>query len=628
MIGTHETAATIQRRLPVGAEVVDGGTHFRVWAPARKSVEVLVDGDAAQAHALTSEASGYFSGFIQGAGPGVRYLYRLDAKNSYPDPASRFQPLGPHGPSEVVDARAFEWTDANWPGIHIEGQVLYEMHAGTFTREGTWEAAMAELPRLADLGITALEVMPVAEFPGRFGWGYDGTLWFAPTRLYGRPDDFRRFVDRAHAHAIGVILDVVYNHFGPDGNYLKEFTPEYFSPKKTEWGDALNFDGELSPEVRAFVLANVRYWIEEFHLDGFRLDATQQIFDTSPDHIVAAITRETRRAAGNRKVIVIAENEPNHMDLVRSPDRGGFGLDALWNDDFHHAAAAALTGHNPAYYSGYSGAPQEFISAIKYGSLYQGQVYYWQKKRRGMPALDLHPSTSILFLENHDQVANSATGARIQTLSHPGDYRAMTALFLLAPGTPLLFQGQEFGSRSPFYYFADHHPELLKQVELGRLEFLSQLPNLATADLQTIVPGVGDLAAFERCKLVFEDNEHTHRMLALHRDLLRLRRSDAAFQVQSRGGVDGAVLAPYAFVLRFLTGGPGDRLLLVNLGMDLHLVSPAEPLLAPPRGREWKTLWSSEEPAYGGVNMPRVECPDGWKLPGHSAVVLAADPDA
>src|ERR1051326_8532256 len=401
--------------------------------------------------------------------------------------------------------------------------------------------------------------------------------------------------------------------------------PISFFPQKTEWGDALNFDGEHSEEVRAFVLANVRYWIEEFHLDGFRLDATQQIFDTSKEHIITAIAKEARQAAGSRKIIVIGENEPNHMDLVRPPGRGGFGLDALWSDDFHHAAVVALTGHQAAYYSGFSGTPQEFISAVKYGPLYQGQIYHWQKKRRGMPALDLHPSTSILFLENHDQLANSATGARLHTLTHPGDFRAMTALFLLAPGTPMLFQGQEFGSWNPFYYFADHHSELIRQVRAGRLEFLSQFPNLATAEFQATVPNPGDAAAFRRCKLVREDDEYSGRMLALHRDLLRLRRSDPAFQAQSMGAVDGAVLAPQALVLRFLTGGPADRLLVVNLGTDLHLISPAEPLLAPPRGRSWKILWSSENPAYGGGNTPPVECPDGWKIRGHSAVVLGAD---
>jgi maltooligosyltrehalose trehalohydrolase len=254
-------------------------------------------------------------------------------------------------------------------------------------------------------------------------------------------------------------------------------------------------------------------------------------------------------------------------------------------------------------------------------------LYYWQKKRRGVPALDLPPPTSIFFLENHDQVANSATGARLHTLCHPGDFRAMTALFLLAPGTPMLFQGQEFGSRNPFYYFADHHPELLRQVRAGRSEFLSQFPNLATSDLQSVVPNPGDPATFERCKLAPDDSGQARRMLALHRDLLRLRRSDAAFRAQSRA-IDGAVLAPRALALRFLTGGPADRLLLVNLGADLHLISPAEPLLAPPRSCVWETLWSSEHADYGGVNTPRVECPDGWHIPGHSAIVLAADEHA
>ncbi len=287
----------VTRRLPVGAEVVPEGVHFRVWAPQRKKVEVMAGKSGIE---LDREEGGYFSGLAEGLEAGALYRYRLDGGDAFPDPASRFQPEGPHGPSQVVDPSAFQWTDGSWPGIGRDGQVVYEMHVGTFTREGTWAAAEKELPELAEIGITVIEVMPVAEFPGRFGWGYDGVDLFAPYHLYGKPDDFRRFVDRAHALGIGVILDVVYNHVGPDGNYLKQFSEDYFTDRyKNDWGEALNFETE--PAVREFFIANAGYWIDEFHLDGLRLDATQDVKDASEDHILAAAVRRAREAAGRAR---------------------------------------------------------------------------------------------------------------------------------------------------------------------------------------------------------------------------------------------------------------------------------------------------------------------------------------
>ena len=412
-----------KRRWPVGAEVLGAGVHFRVWAPAAQDVAVVLEEGNDQRGlvcALTPEGKGWFSGRLEGVGAGTRYRYRL-GQDRYPDPASRFQPEGPHGPSEVIDPSTFRWTDAGWKGIHRKGQVLYEMHIGTFTPEGTWEAAARELPELADLGVTAIEVMPVAEFPGTFGWGYDGVDLFAPTRLYGRPDDFRRFVDRAHAAGIGVILDVVYNHIGPDGNYLKSFAPHYFTSRyENEWGEAINFDGNDAGPVREFFLTNAGYWIDEFHLDGLRLDATQQIFDASTPHILTEIARRVRQAARGRSTFLVAENEPQHVRLVKSEDEGGYGLDALWNDDFHHSAMVALTGHNEAYYSDYRGTAQELLAAVKWGFIYQGQRSQWQKNRRGTPSLNLPPEAFVTFLQNHDQVANSAHGLRSPAPEYPG----------------------------------------------------------------------------------------------------------------------------------------------------------------------------------------------------------------
>jgi maltooligosyltrehalose trehalohydrolase len=616
--------AKTPRRLPVGAEATPaGGVHFRVWVPRRQRVEVVFENGAAGA-VLAPEGNGYFSGDVSAARPGALYRFRLDdGPTPYPDPVSRFQPQGPHGPSEVVDPSAFAWTDNDWRGAGLKGQVIYEMHIGTFTKEGTFEAAARELKELADLGVTVLEVMPVADFVGRFGWGYDGVNLFAPTRLYGRPDDFRRFVDQAHAVGLGVILDVVYNHFGPDGNYISQFAQDYFSPKyKTDWGEAIHFDGPNAGPVREYFVANAGYWVDEFHIDGLRLDATQQIYDASPDHILAAIGRRVREAARGRATLIVAENEPQHVRLVRPLDKGGYGLDALWNDDYHHSALVALTGRNEAYYTDYLGRAQEFVSAVKYGYLYQGQRYAWQKKRRGTPALDLPAPHFVVFLENHDQVANSSRGLRTHFLTDRGRHRALTALTLLAPGTPMLFQGQEFAASCPFLYFADFPDELAKLVREGRAQELKQFRSLIVFEEQAPLADPADPRTFERCKLDFSERQKHAEAYALHRDLLKLRREDPVFHAQKPRGVDGAVLSPEAFVLRFFGDDGDDRLLVVNLGRDLHLDPSPEPLLAPPENKVWDTLWSSEHPRYGGIGTSRLDTEVNWRLPGHAAVAL------
>jgi maltooligosyltrehalose trehalohydrolase len=622
----------VSRRLPIGAEAQPGGgTHFRVWVPQRRRVEIVLPANrrAAEgetiARPLVAEGNGYWSGLLSEAVAGTLYQFRLDGdQRLYPDPASRFQPDGVHGPSQVIDPGAFSWSDSAWTGVPRDGQVIYEMHVGTFTPEGTWTAAARELPELASLGITVVEVMPVAEFPGRFGWGYDGVYQFAPTRLYGTPDDFRKFVDQAHAVGIGVIIDVVYNHFGPDGNYLGQFSEDYFTDRyANEWGQAINFDGDNCGPVREFFLANAGYWIEEFHLDGLRLDATQQIFDASEEHILAAISGRVREAAGSRKTLITAENETQEAMLARPLEHGGYGIDCLWNDDFHHAAMVAMTCQNEAYYSDYFGNPQEFISAAKWGFLFQGQRYQWQDKRRGQSALDLSPAQFITFIQNHDQVSNSVRGLRCHDLTSPGRYRAMTALMLLGPGTPLLFQGQEFAASTPFFYFADHaEAELRKLVREGRLKFLCQFPSAALPEAQAVVADPGDEATFHRCKLDFSERKTHAPAYALHRDLLRLRREDPVLASQEPRAVDGAVLAPHAFVLRFFSSSGDDRLLVVNLGCDLRLDPAPEPLLAPPADRRWDLLWSSDDVCYGGNGTPGVETESGWRMPGEATAVL------
>jgi maltooligosyltrehalose trehalohydrolase len=629
--GSRSTA----RRLPVGAEpLAAGGVSFRVWAPQRRQVEVVLEGGVGYAggngksvaFALSAEGNGYFSGISNEASPGTIYRYRLDGTGLFPDPASRFQPDGPHGPSQVVDSTAFRWTDQHWRGVRREGQVVYEMHIGTFTPEGDWSTASRELLALEELGITVLEIMPVADFPGHFGWGYDGVNLFAPTRLYGTPDDFRRFVDQAHNLGIGVMLDVVYNHFGPAGNYLKEFAEAYFTDRyKNDWGEAINFDGPDAGPVREFFVANAVYWIDEFHLDGLRLDATQQIFDASPDNIMAVLGRRARATAGQRAIFLVAENEPQETRLVRPLDEGGQGLDALWNDDFHHSAMVALTGRNEAYYSDYLGKPQEFLSAAKYGYLYQGQRYRWQKKRRGTPSFGLPPAAFITYLQNHDQIANSGRGERCAQLTSPGRLRALTALLLLGPGTPMLFQGQEFAASAPFDFFADQRGDLGQSVCQGRGEFLKQFRNLATSEIQRLLPDPCAAATFQRCKLDLSERQSHAAVYALHRDLLKLRREEPVFHSQRPLSFDGAVLDEQAFVLRFFGATHAeDRLLIVNLGRDLRLDPAPEPLLAPPEDRLWDILWSSEHPTYGGCGTAPLDTEENWRIPGEAAVVLKA----
>ena len=613
-----------QRRLPVGAELLpSGGADFRVWAPRRHKVEVVLDPDAhgGRSRVLEPEADGYFSGRVDEAGPGTRYGFRLDGgEKVLPDPASRFQPEGPHGPSELIDPSTFEWNDRQWAGLGERGQVVYEMHVGTFTREGTWRAAARELPALADLGITIIEMMPIADFAGRFGWGYDGVDFYAPTRLYGRPDDLRAFVDAAHRLGLGVILDVVYNHFGPDGNYLGEFSSDYISTiHASEWGGSPNFDGENSRPVREFFVANAGYWIDEFHFDGLRLDATQQIFDDSAEHVLAEVTRKAEETAKGRATWITAENEVQDVRLIRPRDSGGFGITTIWNDDYHHEARVALTGRCEAYYTDYRGTPQEFLSAIRHGFIYQGQWYSWQTQRRGTPTRGIEPHRFVVYTQNHDQVANSGRGSRGAALGSPARWRALTALLLLGPNTPMLFQGQEYDAPQPFLYFADHESELADAVRRGRAEFLAQFPSYATAEVTARLANPGDPLTFQKCQLDHADRARRPGAWALHQDLLRLRREDPCLAKAAE--VEGAVLGPHVFLLRWFDDRHGDRLLLVNLGSQ-HALSPMyEPLLAAPPGTDWTLQWSSEHPRYGGEGTPPPLL-DHWLVPADSTALF------
>ena len=614
------------RRLPIGAAVQpSGGVHFRVWAPKRKQVELVAEPGGR----LTLEREGdegYWSGFLADAAAGSLYYFQLDDDEyRYPDPASRFQPDGVHGPSQAIDPSTYEWKDGNWKGLTLKGQVISEIHLGTFTKEGTYAAAAEKLPLLKEIGITAVELMPLAEYAGAYGWGYDGVKFYSPTRNHGTPDDLRKFVDTAHGLGLGVIHDVVYNHFGPEGNYSGSFSDHYLSDEhKNEWGDLVNFDGADCRPVREYIIQNAGYWIDEFHFDGLRLDAVQAIVDDSPDHVLAALTRRAREAAGNRSIIVVNEDEHQRAKHFTPVKEGGYGLDGCWNDDFHHTCRVAATGHAEYYYSEFIGSPQELLSTVKRGYLWQGQWNVRQKKFRGTPALDRKAEQFVTYLQNHDQVANSATGQRIDKLTSPGRHRALTGFWLLAPGTPMFFQGQEWNASQPFHYFVDHPVSLGRLVREGRWEEMRNFDRAAGREAVVPLFDPTDRKIFEMCILDWDERDRGHHaeMLALHRDLLQLRREDPAFSEQDATRIDGAVVGPEAFILRYFGPGGHDRLLLINLGRDLHHHPVAEPLVAAPHGKQWATLWSSDDPRYGGSGTAVLNVKD-WVLPGHATVVLA-----
>lgn len=623
---THITALTGApegRRYPVGAEPRSGGFSLRVFAS--EAAQVSVETDDGRAFVLEAEGDGYHSAVLPLL-TGDRYWLRLDGGDErFADPASRFQPEGLAGPSQLVDPRGFAWTDAGWGGLGPEGQVIYELHVGTFTPEGTWPAAIGKLDWLREMGITALEIMPLAEFGAEFGWGYDGVLQYAPTRLYGTPDQMREFVDAAHARGLGVILDVAYNHLG-HGARFEAFAKSYFRDDvDNEWGRAMDFRVRTAAGPRSYFVGNAIYWIDEFHLDGLRLDAAHAIIDDSDEHVVTELTRKARAAAGDRQILISAESEPERVTFVRSPAEGGHGIDAVWNEDFHHSAMVAAWSRHEAYMHDHLGTPQEFISVAKYGTLFQGQRYDWQDRGRGAYGLDLSPTNFVNYLQNHDQVANSG-GVRFQQRSSPAKARVLTTLLLLLPQTPILFQGQEFGATTPFYYFLGITGEMAQAVKKGRLDFLAQFQSLRDPVALASLPDPADPQTFARSKLDWGEAEKNAEWVALHRDLIAMRISDPALSRQlpaRQGGVDGAVIGPEALLLRYFgESGADDRLLLVNLGRDLRLRSLLDPLAAPPEGHDWDLSWSSEDHKYGGEGRRAVDLTERFVLSGEVAILF------
>ena len=455
----------------LGARVLSEGVRFRVWAPKVPSVSLIIEGS--REILMSPEDRGYFTTVVRGITSGTKYFYRLSEGQLRPDPVSRYQPEGVHGPSEVVNPDEFKWEDQTWKGIPLEEMILYEIHTGAFTQEGTFEAVLSHLDYLKnDLGVSAIELMPVGQFPGERNWGYDGTCLYAPQNSYGGPNGLKGLINECHKKGLAVILDVVYNHFGPEGNYVSDYGPYVTNRYKTPWGSSINFDGPESDEVRKFVVDNALYWVTEYHLDGLRIDAIHGIFDFSAQHILydirEAVHRQSKRLG--RSIVVIAESDFNDVRVINPPSKGGYGLDAQWNDDFHHCLHTLLTGERNGYYEDF-GEINQLASALREGFVYSGQYSSYRKRRHGSSSKHLPPSQFIVFSQNHDQVGNRARGDRLTTLVSFEALKLDAAVVLLSPNIPLLFMGEEYGEEAPFQYFVSHSdPELIEAVRRGRKE--------------------------------------------------------------------------------------------------------------------------------------------------------------
>lgn len=506
--------------MTLGANLAGDSCDFRVWAPAAKSVTLRLINEHGSRDWPMQAADDHFT--LQAfARAGNRYSYIVDQNKPVPDPVSRLLPEGVHGPTEIVDPESFVWTDAAWRGLPLRDYVIYELHIGTFTPEGTFDAAIGKLPYLKDLGVTVIEIMPVAAFPGARNWGYDGVSPYAVQASYGGPDALKRLVNAAHAIGLGVMLDVVYNHLGNEGNYLRLFGPYFTARHQTPWGEAINFDQSGNEGVRRYFVENALYWVREYHMDGLRLDAVQTIRDDSPRHILAEIKADVVVLAADlgRYVCVIAETDENDANMVRPAAAGGYGLDAVWSDDFHHAIHAFFTGERKGYYQDF-GRPEQITRALTDGFVFQGEPFrFWDGRPRGASSANMPAPAHVICIQNHDQVGNRAMGERLTALVPHGARMLAAALLLLAPETPLLFMGQEYDEPSPFQFFTDFGDPVLQQaVREGREQEFKDFDFA-----QNEVPDPQDPATFERSKLQWRLMQGENSMLDWYRSLLALR---------------------------------------------------------------------------------------------------------
>ncbi len=502
--------------------LADGRCQFCVWAPHVEQIEVQLISSRVERSALKKDNMGYHLGASENLGPGSRYVYRLDGGTQRPDPASRFQPEGVHGPSEVVDGK-FPWQDDGWNGLALHDFIIYELHVGVYTQEGTFDAVIPYLQELKDLGVTAVEIMPVGQFPGNRNWGYDGVYPFAVQNSYGGPQGLKRLVNACHRIGLAAILDVVYNHLGPEGNYFADFAPYFTERYKTPWGPALNFDGPYSDEVRHFFIENARYWISEFHIDALRLDAVHAILDHSPRPFLEELGAEVHKLAAelNRRVYLMPESAANDARLIRSRELGGYGLDAVWSDDFHHALRSLLTGEQTGYYQDYAEL-KHLVDAYREGFAYSGAYSRFRKRRHGSSAKDIPAKRFIVFSQNHDQVGNRPRGDRLTDSVCFEALKLAAATVILSPFIPLIFMGEEYGETAPFPFFISHSDaDLVESVRRGRRE------EFAAFQWQGAILDPQDEATFLQAKLHHEARRSDrHRVLYdFYRELFRLRKA-------------------------------------------------------------------------------------------------------
>ena len=587
--------------LPQGAELVTEGVRYRVWAREARQVEALVwtADEPPRTVPLALDASGYYHGVDHQGQAGDLYKYRLDGANEYPDPASRYQPEGVHGRSMVIDPRQFQWHDFEWSLPPLRNLVIYELHIGTFTPEGTFLAAIDRLPHVYGLGATAIEIMPVGDFAGERNWGYDGVCIYAPAQAYGHPDDLRALVDAAHELGLAVILDVVYNHLGPDGNYLGAYAPGYMDEeRRTPWGGALRIDDPNYRPLRALFVANPLYWRDEFHIDGFRLDATHAILDGSPRHIIEEITSAIHEHGG----FAIAEDSRNESRLILPVEENGFGFDAVWADDFHHTARVGNTRENEGYLGDFSGTLAELVETLRGGWFYRGQFSASKNGKRGSECRHIPPRKFVHCISNHDQVGNRALGERLNHSISREAYLAVSALLCLTPYTPMLFMGQEWAASTPFLYFTNHNDEVGKLVSEGRRKEFRDFAAFNTPAALDRIPDPQELKTFTDSKLVWDELGDGRKSLTLelYRMCLALRRLEPAFRPATRETWYVEALAMGVGALR-LKGAESDWLVLFDLEGG-HGGPLAEEWICKPRGPVgWAVVLSTNEKQFGGT---------------------------
>lgn len=605
-----------------GALISGNSGTFIVWAPFAQSMAVKIISPPGQLVAMEQEGSGYWKAVVSGLAPGSRYYYRLDDDRDRPDPASHFQPEGVHGPSQVVDHAAFCWTDRDWRGIPPASMIIYELHTGTFTPEGTFEAVIARLKDLKELGVNAVELMPVAQFPGARNWGYDGAYPYAVQNSYGGPEGLKRLVNACHIQGIAVVLDVVYNHLGPEGNYLWDYGPYFTDRYCTPWGRAINFDGPYSDEVRSYFIGNALHWITDFHIDALRIDAIHGIFDFSAKHVLRELGEAVHAdaASRSRNGFVILESDLNDVRFIAPVEAGGYGLDAQWNDDFHHALHTLITGERTGYYEDF-GKIEQMEKALREGFVYSGEFSRFRKRRHGNDSRGQPPHRFVVFSQNHDQVGNRMLGERLSKLAGFEALKLAAAAVILSPNIPLFFMGEEYGEVAPFRYFVSHgDKDLVEAVRKGRGE---EFKDFSWAG-EPPDPQAEETFRMSKLDWSRRDLGHHHVLLRFYKSLVKFRRETPAFALTDRAQREvGRIENTGVITLRKWTGtGASHVFSLFNFDAN-----DLEVPLTPPPGPWKRALDSSGRDWNGsGTLLPeRITDRDQAIVRGHSAVVYVRE---